>query len=372
MPLISVASPYWVRFKVSSVLSSVDLHLGLWRACFSINHAEPQCSSDMSDNPALLIAIGVSVFAVKMTDLLLPTGKTRLEIGTDYLNWGWYIGIAAIVTCIKAGKEATSEKKSPIKPKQHITIENKQIQQLTARINQLTTESQAMRQTSDESNKEQIRWRRIDTYQQPDETILHRPLYHNEKRTPRSETICWRCKQPGHYAIECTVRLDHSRKTPGHRRTQPPKDTPTKVISDVETVTDSEDESFVVMWHEPESEKETDVIVPSHDEIDTVPDEIEVSGNVDDDQVRTSEPDSDSVEDAHDADDDELQIQDQNEENDEAPTIKYKDCVAKSAQKADWMIRAEYLKSAASSGIFSKYGDDVSKAMLKLIMKSDD
>ncbi|CAC5415717.1 unnamed protein product [Mytilus coruscus] len=133
----------------------------------------------------------------------------------------------------------------------------------------------------------------------------------------------------------------------------------------------------------------------------TVPDEIEVSGNVDDNQVRTSEPDSNSVEDAHDADD-ELQIQDQNEENDassfvqEAPveesetedeedetsdnvvrlstrmktstaTTKYKDFVAKSAQKTDWMIRAEYLKSAASSGIFSKYGDDVSKAMLKLI-----
>ncbi|CAC5409537.1 unnamed protein product [Mytilus coruscus] len=168
------------------------------------------------------------------------------------------------------------------------------------------------------------------------------------------------------------------------------------------------------MWNEPESEKQTDVIVPSDDEIDTVP------GNVDDDQVireryvyallptqvRTSDPDSDSVEDAHDADD-ELQIQDQNEENDDASsfvqdapveesetedeedetsdnvprrstrmktstaTTKYKDFVAKSAQKTDWMIRAEYLKSAASSGIFSKYGDDVSKAMLKLIMKSD-
>ncbi|CAG2235125.1 unnamed protein product [Mytilus edulis] len=194
---------------------------------------------------------------------------------------------------------------------------------------------------------------------------------------------------------------------PRLRRNQPQKETPTKVISDVETVTDSEDESFVVMWNEPESEKETDVIVPSDDEIDTVPDEIDVPGNVDDDQVRTSEPDSDSVEDAQDADD-ELQTQDQNEENDEAnsfvqdapveesetedeedetrdnvvrrstrtkistATTKYKDFVAKSAQKTDWMIRAEYLKSAASSGIFSKYGDDVSKAMLKLITKSDD
>ncbi|CAG2230557.1 unnamed protein product [Mytilus edulis] len=174
-----------------------------------------------------------------------------------------------------------------------------------------------------------------------------------------------------------------------------------------ETVTDSEDESFVVMWNEPESEKETDVIAQSDDEIDSVLDEIDVPGNVDDDQVRISESDSDSVEDAHDADD-ELQIQDQNEENDErssfvqdAPveesetedeedetsdnvvrrstrietstaTTKYKDVVAKSAQKTDWMIRAEYLKSTASSGIFSKYGDDVSKAMLKLITKSDD
>lgn len=49
-----------------------------------------------------MIVIGVSVFAVRMTDLLLPTGKTRLEIGTDYLHWGWYIGIAAGVTFIKA------------------------------------------------------------------------------------------------------------------------------------------------------------------------------------------------------------------------------------------------------------------------------
>ncbi|CAG2186524.1 unnamed protein product [Mytilus edulis] len=380
-------------------------------------------------------------------------------------------------------KETTPEKKSPIKPKQQITTENKQIQQLTARINQLITEIQAMRQNSDESNKEQIRWRRRDTYQQPDETILHHPLYHNKRKTPRSETICWRCKQPGRYAIECTVRLDHSRKTvralnlqqtfvmehttnsdydtkldprligsanevtvilnglttkalldtgidvleeevrpvpeprkpvpkPRLRRNQPQKELPTKVISDVETVTDSEDESFVVMWNEPENEKETDVIVPSDDEIDTVPDEIDVPGNVDDDQVRTSEPDSDSVEDAQDADD-ELQTQDQNEENDEAnsfvqdapveeseeaeedeedeeeetsdnvvrrstrtkistATTKYKDFVAKSAQKTNWMIRAEYLKSAASSGIFSKYGDDVSKAMLQLITKSDD
>ncbi|CAC5393720.1 unnamed protein product [Mytilus coruscus] len=107
----------------------------------------------------------------------------------------------------------TSEKKSPINPKQQITIENKQIQQLTARINELTTKIQAMRQTSDESNKEQIRWRRRDTHQQPDETILHRPLYHDKRRTQRPETICWRCKQLGHYAIQCTVRLDHSRKT---------------------------------------------------------------------------------------------------------------------------------------------------------------
>ncbi|VDI29048.1 Hypothetical predicted protein [Mytilus galloprovincialis] len=199
---------------------------------------------------------------------------------------------------------------------------------------------------------------------------------------------------------------------PRLRRNQPQKELLTKVISDVETVTDSEDESFVVMWNEPENEKETDVIVPSDDEIDTVPDEIDVPGNVDDDQVRTSEPDSDSVEDAQDADD-ELQTQDLNEENDEAnsfvqdapveeseeaeedeedeeeetsdnvvrrstrtkistATTKYKDFVAKSAQKTNWMIRAEYLKSAASSGIFSKYGDDVSKAMLQLITKSDD
>ncbi|VDI18971.1 Hypothetical predicted protein [Mytilus galloprovincialis] len=148
--LISVGSPYWVKIKVSSLIQSVDIHLGLWRACFALNNAKPECSSDMSDNPdwfratqacailglifavvamvslylkncssfqnkalgllamvsafaaAIMIVIGVSVFAVRMTDLLLPTGKTRLEIGTDYLNWGWYIGIAAGVTFIKA------------------------------------------------------------------------------------------------------------------------------------------------------------------------------------------------------------------------------------------------------------------------------
>lgn len=49
-----------------------------------------------------MIAIGVVVFAVKLADLLLPTGKTSFELGSDYLNWGWYIGIAAVLTFIKA------------------------------------------------------------------------------------------------------------------------------------------------------------------------------------------------------------------------------------------------------------------------------
>ncbi|VDI15209.1 Hypothetical predicted protein [Mytilus galloprovincialis] len=117
------------------------------------------------------------------------------------------------------------------------------------------------------------------------------------------------------YVLEEEVRPEPKPRKPVPkprlRRTQPQKETPTKVISDVETVTDSEDESFVVMWNEPESEKETDVIVQSDDEIDTVRDEIDVPGNVDNDQVRTSEPDSDSVEDAQDADD-ELQAQGEN------------------------------------------------------------
>lgn len=49
--LISVGSPYWVKIKVSSLIQSVDIHLGLWRACFALNNAKPECSSDMSDNP---------------------------------------------------------------------------------------------------------------------------------------------------------------------------------------------------------------------------------------------------------------------------------------------------------------------------------
>ncbi|CAG2200237.1 unnamed protein product [Mytilus edulis] len=49
--LISLASPYWIKIKVSSLIQSVDIHLGLWRACFALNNAKPECSSDMSDNP---------------------------------------------------------------------------------------------------------------------------------------------------------------------------------------------------------------------------------------------------------------------------------------------------------------------------------
>ncbi|CAG2194014.1 unnamed protein product [Mytilus edulis] len=56
-------------------------------------------------------------------------------------------------------------------------------------------------------------------------------------------------------------------------------------------------------------------------------------------------------------------------------TTKYKDFVvppvSKSAQP-EWMVRADYLRTAASSGMFINMADDVSRAFLKLITKPDD
>ena len=54
---------------------------------------------------------------------------------------------------------------------------------------------------------------------------------------------------------------------------------------------------------------------------------------------------------------------------------KYKDFhvppISKGAQQSDWMVRANYLRSAISSGAFDNVRDNVSNALLKLITSSD-
>ncbi len=45
--------------------------------------------------------------------------------------------------------------------------------------------------------------------------------------------------------------------------------------------------------------------------------------------------------------------------------------MSKGAQQADWMIRANFLQSAISSGTFNDVGDVAAHALFKLITNSD-
>ena len=51
-------------------------------------------------------------------------------------------------------------------------------------------------------------------------------------------------------------------------------------------------------------------------------------------------------------------------------TTKYKDFLSKSAQPG-WMVRADYLKTAGSSGMFKDMDGEVRRAMLQLITETD-
>ncbi|CAC5400002.1 unnamed protein product [Mytilus coruscus] len=96
------------------------------------------------------------------------------------------------------------------------TVENKQIQQLTALVKQLSQDVKALKEDRNcDQPSTNIQWSRRDTSwtpYHPDETTIYRPV-EQHKRRKQNDFTCWRCRQPGHYATECTVRLDHSRKT---------------------------------------------------------------------------------------------------------------------------------------------------------------
>ena len=110
-------------------------------------------------------------------------------------------------------KPVPKKKPSPLKQATTST-ENKQIQQLTALVKQLSQEIRSLKNDRGIIEPTNIRWRQRDTPQRPDETIIHRPIAKKKRqRKHQSETICWRCRQPGHISAGCYVRLDHSRKT---------------------------------------------------------------------------------------------------------------------------------------------------------------
>ncbi|CAC5400022.1 unnamed protein product [Mytilus coruscus] len=213
------------------------------------------------------------------------------------------------------------------------------------------------------------------------------------------------------------------------RRSKRKPASPKKKAAPVEVSTDSntesEDESLVyVVVEEPQQEVQQDIqpddIIQADDETASVEEEATVPGNADDDQDRTEEqselekdaslPEESggsehetSLEDqVHDlatdaspdvTDDDSTEdenIDDEEVKDDDTPepqqrrstrtktstaTTKYKDFVvppvSKSAQP-EWMVRADYLRTAASSGMFINMADEVSRTMLKLITKTDD
>ncbi|CAG2194046.1 unnamed protein product [Mytilus edulis] len=96
------------------------------------------------------------------------------------------------------------------------TVENRQIQQLTALVKQLSQDVKALKEDRNcDQPSTNIQWSRRDTSwtpYHPDETTIYRPVEQHRRRK-QNDFTCWRCRQPGHYAIDCTVRLDHSRKT---------------------------------------------------------------------------------------------------------------------------------------------------------------
>ena len=112
----------------------------------------------------------------------------------------------------------TSRKTTPIKQatvsSTSTTVENKQIQQLTALVKQLSQDVKALKEERSTSQPTtNITCKPRDSYlpYQPDETVIYRPF--TKTRHHNKDSLCWRCSQPGHFAIDCHVRLDHSRKT---------------------------------------------------------------------------------------------------------------------------------------------------------------
>ena len=92
------------------------------------------------------------------------------------------------------------------------------IEQLHARINQLTAQLKELQEKRDnQSNRKPYRYIQRGGRKQlynhsinviPDETILYKPTGTNRRN--RDNRICWRCNQQGHIAVDCSVRLDHS------------------------------------------------------------------------------------------------------------------------------------------------------------------
>ena len=204
---------------------------------------------------------------------------------------------------------------------------------------------------------------------------------------------------------------------PRRQKSAPEEVTPAPVEVPPDSDNESDDESFMyVMMDAPQQYEQSDDNVPIDVEAALIEDEVNAPGNAGDGQDRTGEHDSgpeedaplpedsggsgleqsqDQVEDASIIDDDpnavNEQILDDDDDNEDdehqnltpqprrstrartsTATTKYKDFVVSKSVQPDWMARAEYLRTAASSAMFSNMGDDVTRAMLRLITNTDD
>ncbi|VDH90310.1 Hypothetical predicted protein [Mytilus galloprovincialis] len=85
------------------------------------------------------------------------------------------------------------------------TVENRQIQQLTALVKQLSQDVKALKEDRNcDQPSTNIQWSRRDTSwtpYHPDETTIYRPV-EQHRRHKQNDFTCWRCRQPGHYAID--------------------------------------------------------------------------------------------------------------------------------------------------------------------------
>ncbi|CAC5420322.1 unnamed protein product [Mytilus coruscus] len=192
------------------------------------------------------------------------------------------------------------------------------------------------------------------------------------------------------------------------RKPASPKKKPAPVEVPTDSNTESEDESMVyVVVEEPQQEVQQDIqpddVIQADDETASVEEEATVpeedaslpeeSGGSEhktslEDQVHDLA--TDASPDVTDDDSTKMRTLMKKKEKDDTPepqqrrstrtktstiTTKYKDFVVPPVSKSsqpEWMVRADYLRTAASSGMFINMADEVSRAMLKLITKTDD
>ena len=109
-------------------------------------------------------------------------------------------------------RQDTSESTAKPKPAKQADTSSKEVRELRALVKRLTSQVETLesQQTSVTHSNKIKNWNHPNKFT-PDETIIYRPA-DRSKRKQQQEVICWRCRQPGHIAVGCKVRLDNLRK----------------------------------------------------------------------------------------------------------------------------------------------------------------